>query len=104
MELASWCVYVRGDLNIKEQEKLFTKMKAATRKEMRKKIFLNFFFFGIGKCFAGNRRLYTYLRPLSNDKPSSRALFPLSVLLQVNANLYVVTTLPNFITVFSLTN
>lgn len=52
MELASWCVYVRGDLNIKEQEKLFTKMKAATSKEMRKKIFLNFFFFWNWQVFC----------------------------------------------------
>lgn len=104
---AEFEVYVRGDLNTKEQEKLFTKMKAATSKERRKKYISTlffFFFFGIGKCFSGNRRLYTYLRPLSNDKSSSRALFPLSVLLQVNTNLYVGTTLPNFITVFSLTN
>lgn len=36
---AEFEVYVRGDLNTKEQEKLFTKMKAATSKEMRKKIY-----------------------------------------------------------------
>lgn len=42
---AEFEVYVRGDLNTKEQEKLFTKMKAATSKERRKKIYFYTFFF-----------------------------------------------------------
>lgn len=42
---AEFEVYVRGDLNTKEQEKLFTKMKAATSKERRKKYISTLFFF-----------------------------------------------------------